>query len=68
MRDFDSGTQRSDLIDLSLMAHHCTEKSVLLSDTGDVRDAKWCPLSQIENNGDGTWTMPQWLAKEKGFI
>jgi len=64
----DDHAQKSDLIDLSLMVHHVTEKAVLLSDTGEVSKAKWCPLSQVENNGDGTWTMPEWLAKEKGFI
>lgn len=28
----------------------------------------WVPKSQVEDNGDGTFTMPLWLAKEKGFI
>ncbi len=28
----------------------------------------WLPKSQIEINGDGTVTMPEWLAKEKGLI
>lgn len=25
------------------------------------------PKSQVEDNGDGTFTMPEWLATEKGF-
>lgn len=29
---------------------------------------EWVPKSQVEDNGDGTFTMPEWLAKEKGFI
>jgi hypothetical protein len=29
---------------------------------------EWLPKSQVEDNGDGTFTMPEWLAKEKGFI
>lgn len=29
---------------------------------------EWVPKSQVENNDDGTFTMPTWLAKEKGFI
>jgi len=28
----------------------------------------WLPTSQIEDNGDGTWAMPEWLAKDKGLI
>lgn len=28
----------------------------------------WVPTSQIEDNGDGTWAMPEWLAKDKGLI
>ncbi len=29
---------------------------------------EWVPKSQVEQNDDGTFTMPEWLAKEKGFI
>jgi hypothetical protein len=29
---------------------------------------EWVPKSQVENNGDGTFTMPLWLAKYKGFV
>ena len=29
---------------------------------------EWVPKSQAQDNGDGTFTMPEWLAKEKGFI
>jgi hypothetical protein len=28
----------------------------------------WVPKSQVEDNKDGTFTMPEWLAKEKGFL
>jgi hypothetical protein len=34
----------------------------------DGRVQEWVPKSQVERNDDGTWTMPDWLAKEKGFI
>lgn len=30
--------------------------------------AAWLPKSQVEDNGDGTFTMPEWLAKDKGLI
>jgi len=28
----------------------------------------WIPTSQVEDNGDGTFAMPEWLAKDKGLI
>ena len=34
----------------------------------DGSKTEWVPKSQVEDNGDGTFTMPEWLAKEKGFI
>lgn len=34
----------------------------------DGSRTEWVPKSQVENNGDGTFTMPEWLAQEKGFI
>jgi len=33
---------------------------------GDRKE--WVPKSQVERNDDGTFTMPEWLALEKGFI
>jgi hypothetical protein len=34
----------------------------------DGKTTEWVPKRLVENNGDGTFTMPEWLAKEKGFI
>jgi hypothetical protein len=34
----------------------------------DGAKAEWVPKSQCENNQDGTFTMPEWLAQDKGFI
>lgn len=28
----------------------------------------WLPLRFVEDNGDGTISIPEWLAKEKGLI
>lgn len=28
----------------------------------------WVPKSQVEKNDDGTFTMPEWLALDKGLI
>ena len=34
----------------------------------DGAKTEWVPKSQVEDNGDGTCAMPEWLAKDKGFI
>ena len=34
----------------------------------DGKTTEWVPKSQVERNPDGTFTMPEWLALEKGFI
>lgn len=28
----------------------------------------WVPTSRIKDNGDGTFSMPEWLALDKGLI
>lgn len=53
---------RSDLVDIEAKLVHQTEKAYLLK-VGD-REA-WVPKSQVEDNGDGTFTMPEELAVEK---
>lgn len=56
---------RSDLVDIAAELHHETDKAFLLFD-GDRKE--WVPKAKVEDNGDGTWAMPEWLALEKGFI
>ena len=34
----------------------------------DGKTTEWVPKSQVEQNPDGTFTMPEWLAQDKGFI
>lgn len=34
----------------------------------DGTKTEWVPKSQVEQNDDGTFTMPEWLAVDKGFI
>jgi hypothetical protein len=63
---------RSELIDLSVTIQVRTEKALGIWE-GEVDDNGrkvliWVPLSQVEDNGDGTITMPEWLAKDKGLI
>lgn len=55
---------RSELFDMAAKIKAETDKAWLLND--GTRE-EWVPKSQVEDNGDGTFTMPQWLAEEKGF-
>lgn len=56
---------KSELIDIALLIKHETDKAWLVND-GD--NDVWLPKSQADNNEDGTFTMPEWLAIEKRFI
>jgi hypothetical protein len=57
--------RRSELFDLAAEIKGETDKAWRLF---DGTKTEWVPKSQVENNGDGTFTMPTWLAKDKGFI
>lgn len=34
----------------------------------DGKTTDWVPKKYVDQNDDGTFTMPEWLAQEKGFI
>ena len=59
-------TGKSDLVDVDATLRHETGKAYLLDHGAD--EPAWVPKSQVEDNGDGTFTMPEWLAIEKGMI
>ena len=56
---------KSELIDIVVQVCGETDKGLRLH---DGINTEWVPKSQVEDNGDGTFTMPEWLAKDKGFI
>ena len=56
---------KSELFDLAAQKKGETDKAIRLF---DGKKTKWIPKSQVEDNGDGTFTMPEWLAIEKGFV
>lgn len=56
---------KKEVVDISASIEKETEKAWLITD--GVTEV-WVPKSQVENNEDGTFTMPMWLAKEKGFV
>lgn len=63
-----SGERDAKIIDLALIRHAETPLALLLSETGERKDAKWVPKSQVEDYGDGTFAMRERLAIEKGFV
>ena len=56
---------KSDLVDIAAQIRGETPKAYRLF---DGKKTEWVPKSQVANNGDGTFTMPEWLAKDKEFI
>jgi hypothetical protein len=56
---------KRELVDIAASIEGETDKAWRLND-GAVTE--WVPKSQVEDNEDGTFAMPEWLAKEKGFI
>ncbi len=54
-----------ELFDLAAKKVGETEKAFRLF---DGTKTEWVPKSQVEDNDDGTFTMPEWLAIEKGFV
>ena len=60
-----STSSREKLVDIAGQILHETEKAWLV-DTGDAK--VWFPKSLVEDNDDGTFTIPEWLAKDKGLI
>ena len=55
----------SRLTEISAVIRHETKAAWLIFDGAKE---VWVPKSMIEDNDDGTFTMPEWLAKEKGLI
>jgi len=69
---------KSKLIDIAAELRHETNAAYLIYDgrseikKGETEPSElrvWVPKSQVEyNEEDKTFTMPEWLALEKGFI
>lgn len=73
------GSSDARLIDITCDIISETDKGIQIWDgTMEVVDTAgmktrqrkyvWLPKSQVEINGDGTITMPEWLAQDKGLI
>ena len=62
----DMGTQLK-LATIDAVIEHETEKAYLLDFAGKC-GPKWVPKSVTEDNDDGTFTLPEKMAMEKGMI
>jgi hypothetical protein len=63
--------RRSEPVEIALVLHAESPIAWLLSDTDDRADAKWAPKSQVtrgEGRDDDVWTMPEWLAIDRGWL
>jgi hypothetical protein len=53
------------LFDFAALLKHETDNAYLVND-GD--SDYWLPKKLTEDNRDGTYTIPEWLAVEKGIV
>lgn len=61
----DREPQQARLTDIAADVRRETEKAWLIFDGAKE---VWIPKSQAEKNPDGTFTMPEWMAAEKGLL
>ena len=54
------------LVDIDAALNRETEHAILVDHGG--HEKVWLPKSLVEDNRDGTFTMPEWLALDKGLI
>nr|WP_314525463.1 hypothetical protein [uncultured Brevundimonas sp.] len=62
---------KSGEIALAMVLHEQTAKAWLLAESNDKREAQWAPKSQAkrgEGRDENIWTMPTWLAQERGWM
>ena len=56
---------KRELVDIAAEMKRETDKAFQIFDGAKT---EWVPKSQVEKNDDGTFTMPEWLALDKGLI
>jgi hypothetical protein len=55
----------SSLFDFAAEKRAETDKAMQLY---DGKRTVWLPKSQVQDNGDGTFTVPEWLAIDKELV
>jgi len=56
---------KGEIYDFSAEKRHETAAAVLIF---DGEKEVWLPKSHLEDYGDGTFAVPQWLAEKKGLV
>lgn len=60
------------LVDIDAEIRHETDKAYLIWDGREDKDGNpievWLPKAKCQNNDDGTITVEEWLALDKGLI
>ena len=56
---------REKLCDIECEIIATTEKAIRID---DGKEKHWLPKSLVEDNRDGTITLPLWLAEERGLV
>ncbi len=57
--------KKHDIIEIEAEKLHETERAILIS---DGKTKAWISKDHIQNNEDGTFSMPEWIALDKGLI
>ena len=58
-------SRHREVVDIAAEKRGETDKAFRLH---DGTRTEWVPKYLVEDNGDGTFTMPEWLAIERGFV
>lgn len=56
------------MVDVSLVVHRETDAAWLVSDTGRRAEAQWLARKLATRGLGVTFTVPEWLAREKGWL
>lgn len=58
-------------VDLTLVLHREGVSAWLLGESLDAGEAQWVPKSQVrrgEGRDENVWSMPAWLARDRGWM
>lgn len=69
--DASEPTDEAASVCVALVLHDQSDAAWLLSDEGGRLRPMWAPKSQIkrgEGRDENLWTMPRWLARDRGWM
>lgn len=63
--------QENGEVQLAMVMHGETAAAWLLAETMDRREARWVPKSECrrgEGQDENVWTLPTWMARDRGWM